>query len=119
MDIFQRVRERTISSSDELTLEEYLHLCKEDKSVFASPFQRMLKAMGESRLIDTSLDARLGRLFQNRKIKIWESFKDFYGLEDVVETLHRYFTAAAQGVEEARQILYLLGPVGGKLNLPR
>lgn len=113
MSVFDKVRQRVLSSSEELTVEEYLNLCKEDVSAYASPFQRMLTAMGEPKIVDTSLDARLGRIFQNRKIKTWDSFSEFYGMEEVVESLHKYFTAAAQGLEEAHQILYLLGPVGG------
>lgn len=111
--IFDRVRERTLSSSEEMTIEDYLDLCKQDLSVYANPFQRMLTAMGTPELIDTAMDARLGRIFQNRKVKVWKHFAEFYGMEEVVESIHKYFTAAAQGLEEARQILYLLGPVGG------
>ncbi len=111
--IFERVRERTVSSSVEMTIEDYLELCKTNPEVYDSPFQRMLKAMGTPKLIDTSLDARTGRIFQNRKIKLWDNFSEFYGMEEVIEAIHKYFTAASQGLEEARQILYLLGPVGG------
>lgn len=111
--VLERVRKRVISSSEVLTLEEYLFGCKEDSSLYRDPYQRMLAAIGNPRVVDTAMDARLGRIFQNRKIKVWDSFQDFYGMETVVETIHRYFTAAAQGLEEAHQILYLLGPVGG------
>jgi serine protein kinase len=34
-------------------------------------------------------------------------------MEETIERIVGYFTYAAQGLEEARQILYLLGPVGG------
>ena len=111
--IFDRVRERVVSSSEVLTIEDYLHGCKEDPTMYYNPYQRMLAAIGEPRIVDTSLDARLSRIFQNRRIKVWDSFENFYGMEDVIENIHRYFTAAAQGLEESHQILYLLGPVGG------
>ena len=111
--IFDRVRQRILSSSEEMTIEEYLNVCKTDKSAFANPFQRLLTGMGEHKIIDTSLDARLGRIFQNRKVKVWDTFSGFYGMEEVIESLYKYFVAAAQGLEEARQILYLLGPPGG------
>ena len=113
MSILDRVRERTLSSSEEMTVEAYLDFCKQDTTAYWNPFQRILAALGEPNMIDTALDARLGRIFQNRKVKVWEKFCDFYGLEEVIESLYKYFTAAAQGLEEARQILYLLGPVGG------
>ncbi|MEM8786334.1 MAG: PrkA family serine protein kinase, partial [Pseudomonadota bacterium] len=37
----------------------------------------------------------------------------FYGMEDTIERIVGYFKHAAQGLEERRQVLYLLGPVGG------
>jgi serine protein kinase len=112
-NILDRVRERIVSSSEVLTIEDYLHGCKEDPSMYYNPYQRMLAAIGEPRIIDTAMDSRLSRIFQNRRIKVWDSFENFYGMEDVIENIHRYFTAAAQGLEESHQILYLLGPVGG------
>jgi serine protein kinase len=108
-----RLRQRVVSSSETLTIEEYLHLCKEDPSAYADPFQRMLAAVGNPKIIDTSRDARLGRIFQNRKLRTWDSFGDFYGVEETIESIYTFFKAAAQGLEEAHQILYLLGPVGG------
>src|SRR5207249_1222622 len=38
---------------------------------------------------------------------------EFHGMEDVIEQVVSYFRHAAQGLEEKKQILYLLGPVGG------
>ena len=49
----------------------------------------------------------------NRTIKVYPSFRDFYGLEETIERIVGYFRHAAQGLEERKQILYLLGPVGG------
>jgi serine protein kinase len=34
-------------------------------------------------------------------------------MEEVIEQVVAYFRHAAQGLEEKKQILYLLGPVGG------
>ena len=34
-------------------------------------------------------------------------------MEDAVENIVSFFRHAAQGLEEKKQILYLLGPVGG------
>src|SRR5918994_1669272 len=46
-------------------------------------------------------------------------FKDeFFGMERTLEKIVRYFHSAAMGGEEARQVLYLMGPVGsGKSSL--
>ncbi len=52
-------------------------------------------------------------MFFNRTIKRYSAFEGFYGMEDTIERIVGYFKHAAQGLEEKRQILYLLGPVGG------
>lgn len=46
-------------------------------------------------------------------LKLYPAFRDFYGMEEVIEHIVSYFRHAAQGLEEKKQILYLLGPVGG------
>jgi serine protein kinase len=81
--------------------------------MYATAQERMVEAIGEPKLIDTSADERLGRIFSNRTIKIYPAFADFYGMEDTIERIVGYFRYAAQGLEERKQILYLLGPVGG------
>jgi serine protein kinase len=95
------------------TIEEYLEKCKDDKMCYASAAERMLSAIGEPELTDTHLDPRLSRIFHNRTIKTYPAFKDFYGMEESIEKIVGYFKHAAQGLEEKKQILYLLGPVGG------
>lgn len=96
-----------------MTLDEYLDLCKNDRMVYATAAERMVAAIGEPELIDTSKDSRLSRIFSNRTVRVYPAFKDFYGMEDVVERIVGYFRHAAQGLEERKQVLYLLGPVGG------
>lgn len=95
-----------------MTLEKYLKLAQSDSSVLDSAAQRMLKAIGEPIKKDTSKDPRLARIFGNRTIHQYEAFKNFYGMEDVVSRIISFFKHAAQNLEESRQILYLLGPVG-------
>ncbi|HEB77821.1 MAG TPA: PrkA family serine protein kinase, partial [Methylothermaceae bacterium] len=84
-----------------------------DPTAYATPAERMLLAIGEPELIDTRLDPRLSRIFANKVIKRYPSFAEFYGMEETIEQIVAYFRHAAQGLEEAKQILYLLGPVGG------
>ena len=52
-------------SHDEMTLSEYLTLCKKDKLAYASAAERLLKAIGQPDVVDTSTDARLSRIFLN------------------------------------------------------
>jgi serine protein kinase len=99
--------------ADEMSLEEYLDLCRKDSGVYATAAERMLAAIGEPELIDTRLDQRLSRIFSNRLIKRYPAFAEFYGLEDAISQIVAFFRHAAQGLEEKKQILYLLGPVGG------
>src|SRR6184192_1985934 len=97
----------------ELSLEEYLGKCSDDPSYYASAAERLLRAIGEPVMVDTSQDPRLGRIFMNRTIKVYPEFSKFYGMEETVERIVGFFRHAAQGLEERKQILYLLGPVGG------
>ena len=73
----------------------------------------MLRAIGEPELVDTSRDPRLGRIFLNRTIRIYPAFSEFHGMEETIERIVGFFRHAAQGLEERKQVLYLLGPVGG------
>jgi serine protein kinase len=98
---------------EELSLEAYLELCKKNPLVYATAAERILAAIGEPEVFDTHNDQRLSRIFGNKVIKIYPAFRDFYGLEDPIEQVVSYFRHAAQGLEEKKQILYLLGPVGG------
>jgi serine protein kinase len=97
----------------ELSLRDYLTLCRENPMTFANAAERMIAAIGEPEVIDTSIDSRLGRIFMNRSIKRYKAFSDFYGMEETIERIVGFFKHAAQGLEERKQILYLLGPVGG------
>ena len=96
-----------------LSLQEYLEGCRDDPMMYASAAQRMIAAVGEPELVDTAQDPALGRVFMNRTIKRYPAFEEFYGLEETIERIVGYFRHAAQGLEERKQILYLLGPVGG------
>ena len=97
----------------EYSIEDYLRACSDDASFYAGPAERLLKAIGEPIMMDTSQDPRLGRIFMNRTMKIYPAFEDFYGMEETIERIVGFFRYAAQGLEERKQVLYLLGPVGG------
>lgn len=114
MDIFTQYRDRyEASKQDELSLEEYLEVCKNDSSAYANAAERLLIAIGEPNLVDTRLDPKLSRLFANKIIAKYPAFNEFYGLEEPIEQIVSYLKHAAQGLEERKQILYLLGPPGG------
>ena len=101
------------SRPEEYTLEQYLNLCKTDPTAYATAAERLLLAIGEPEVVDTSRDPRLSRIFSNKMIRRYPAFNEFYGMEEAIEQIVAYFRHAAQGLEEKKQILYLLGPVGG------
>ena len=114
MSIFNHYQSRyELKKHEEYTLQEYLQLCKDDPSTYATSAERLLMAIGEPEVIDTSRDPRLSRIFSNKVIKRYPAFSEFYGMEESIESIVAYFRHAAQGLEEKKQILYLLGPVGG------
>lgn len=111
MDLFQS--SWTETKQERMTIPEYLEMCSKDPMGYATAAERMVKAIGEPTKVDTSNDSRLSRIFLNRTVKVYPAFKDFFGMEDTVERIVGFFKHAAQGLEEKKQILYLLGPVGG------
>jgi serine protein kinase len=98
---------------EEISLEEYLDVCKRDPVAYATASERMLAAIGEPETVDTRNNPALSRLFANKVIKLYPAFREFHGAEEVIEQVVSFFRHAAQGLEEKKQILYLLGPVGG------
>jgi serine protein kinase len=72
-----------------------------------------LAAIDEPQMIDTAKDPRLGRIFLNQTIRAYPAFAGVYGMAETIERIVSFFRHAAQGLEERKQILYLLGPVGG------
>ncbi len=114
MGIFEHYKSRyEAAREEEYSISEYLQLCKNDKSCYASAAERLLMAIGQPELTDTAQDPKLSRLFSNRVIARYPAFSEFYGMEDAVEQIVSYLKHSAQGLEERKQILYLLGPVGG------
>ena len=109
-DFTQSYRER---QATEMSLAAYLDLCRTDPKAYASTAERILHAIGDPEFLDTSKDQRLGRIFMNRTIRVYPAFAEFFGMEETIERIVSFFRHAAQGLEERKQILYLLGPVGG------
>ena len=107
MSIFEQYKQRYESAQEEeFSLQEFLDICKEDRNAYISAPERLLIAIGEPEMCDTSQDARLSRIFSNRVISRYPQFKQFYGMEDAIEQIVAYLKHAAQGLEEKKQILY-------------
>src|SRR5690348_4722996 len=107
-DVFKSAGKRLVSRTiEELSLEEYLDLCRKDKLAYATPSERLLAAIGEAEKIDTRKDQRLGRIFSNETISVYSAFKKIYGIETAIKDIVSFVTHAAQGLEERKQIMYL------------
>ncbi len=67
MSIIRHYQDRfDATQQEEMSLEEYLDLCKRDPSAYATAPERMLMAIGEPEMVDTSQDPRLSRIFSNK-----------------------------------------------------
>jgi len=114
MTIFDHYQARyEAAKEEEYTISEFLEICRTDKSAYASASERLLMAIGEPEMVDTSQDPTLSRIFSNRVMARYPAFNEFYGMEEAIEQIVAYLKHAAQGLEECKQVLYLLGPVGG------
>jgi serine protein kinase len=102
-----------VHREQEMTIPEYLEACRDDPMMYATATERLLAAIGEPEMVDTSKDARLGRIFMNRTIRRYAAFDEFHGMEETIERIVGFLRHSAQGLEERKQIMYLLGPVGG------
>ena len=103
MSIFARYQSRyEAAQEEEMTIQEYLELCKSDRSGYASVAERMLDAIGEPELVDTRSDHRLSRIFANKMLRRYPAFRDLYGMEEVIEHIVSYFRHAAQGLERVQ-----------------
>ena len=84
----------------EMSLAEYLQACRDKPMMYATATERLLAAIGEPEMVDTSKDARLGRIFMNRTIRAYPAFSEFYGMEETIERIVGFLRHAAQGLEE-------------------
>ncbi|EJZ19470.1 PrkA family serine protein kinase [Rhizobium sp. Pop5] len=71
----------------DMSVSEYLDLCKKEPLAYANATERLLAAIGEPQMVDTSRDARLGRIFMNRTIRIYPAFAGFHGMEETIERI--------------------------------
>lgn len=113
MNILKRAGNRLVSVvENEMSLEEYLTLCKTDPLAYSTAAERLLHAIGKPEMVDTRTDERLSRIFCNDTIPTFKTFSRIFGIEPTIKDIASFVKHAAQGLEERKQILYLLGPVG-------
>ncbi|MDO5516600.1 MAG: PrkA family serine protein kinase [Clostridium sp.] len=97
------------------TFLEYLDIVKEHPEVAKLAHKRiydMIISKGVEELKGEE-NPRIRKIYGNDVIRRYGFFKnDFYGIDKVIMKLANYFKSAGMKGEEARQVLYLVGPVG-------
>jgi serine protein kinase len=119
--IIKKDREERESGSFEGTLLDYINIAKNNPEISILAHQRMynlITGKGVS-VLRSDENPRLRRIYGNDIIKKYAFFdEDFFGIDNTIMKIARYFHSAAMAGEEARQVLYLVGPVGsGKSSL--
>lgn len=100
---------------------EYLDRVKENPEIVQLAHQRIYGLITSPgvQIVKTEENPRLRRIHGNELLKKYKFFEDdFFGIDQTIIKIVRYFHAAAMRGEESRQVLYLVGPVGaGKSSL--
>ena len=102
------------------TLLEYLEILKKNPEIANLSHKRMYDSLISAGVEEINLDddPKLRRLFKGKRLKKFQFFDEFYGMDKTLNQIIRYFHSAALRGEESRQVLYLVGPVGsGKSSL--
>lgn len=120
-EMIQTDRELQKNSKFEGTLLDYLELLKNQPDICKLSHKRLYDIIIEQGFeeLKPEENPRIRKIYGNELIKKYNFFKDdFFGIDKVLMKLVNYFHSASMKGEEARQVLYLVGPVGaGKSSL--
>ena len=94
-----------------IPLVEYLDAWNSHRPFQLNAAGRIVEAIGKGRNINTSQDPKLGAIHSNRTITIYDKFVHLHGIEETIHKIVQFLYFASLGLEQERQILYLLGPV--------
>ncbi len=101
------------------TFLDYLETIREDPTIPKLAHARVYETIIDQGVTDIPEGELTTGLYADGVSKIYDFFsEEFFGIEKVLGQIARYFHSAALKGEEARQVLYLMGPVGsGKSSL--
>lgn len=120
-EMIETDRELQKNSKFEGTLLDYLELLKSQPDICMLSHKRLYDIITEQGYeeLKPEENPRIRKIYGNDIIKEYNFFKDdFFGIDKVLMKLVNYFHSASMKGEEARQVLYLVGPVGaGKSSL--
>ena len=94
---------------------DYLEVLKKNPDIAELAHKRMYDIINGQgyEVLKPEENYRIKKIYGNETIKKYNFFKnDFFGIDKVIMKLVNYFHSAAMKGEEARQVLYLVGPVG-------
>jgi len=112
--IIQKDRQERVRDHFEGTFLDYAQLVKKTPELAILSHQRIYNLISKAgvEVVKTDEHPRLRRIYGNDVIRKYRFFEDFYGIDKTIMNIVRYFHSAAMAGEEARQVLYLVGPVG-------
>ena len=112
--LISRDRQERADRVYEGTFLDYIGLLKNNPELAVLSHQRLYNLIIKegAEVLRTDEHPRLRRLYGNDIIRKYRFFEDFYGIDKTLMKIVRYFHSAAMAGEEARQVLYLVGPVG-------
>lgn len=112
--IIRKDRQERVKSQFAGTFLDYVELVKKNPELPILSHQRIYNLISDKgvEVIKTDEHPRLRKIYGNDTIKKFRFFEDFYGIDKTIMKIARYFHSAAMAGEEARQVLYLVGPVG-------
>ncbi len=122
-EIFDQLRRKDASRKRKRTLfrgtvKEYLDLVRAKPEMVETPHQKLYRIIMEKGRdeIRYENDPKLFRALgvpRSEVIFRYRAFSEFYGLEDPIEQYVSFLYQAAMDSEDARQAVWLVGPVGG------
>ncbi len=113
-ELIKKDREERKKQDFEGTFLDYLNILKDNPSLCMLAHKRMYEVIQNegAKVVNTLENPRLRRIYGNDAIKIYDFFRDFYGIDRTIMKIVNYLKTAAMKGEESRQVLYLVGPVG-------
>ena len=120
-EMIENDRERQKKTKFEGTFLDYLELVKATPDIAKLSHKRLFDIILQKgfEILKPEENPRIRKIYGNDLIKRYNFFtEDFFGIDKVLMKLVNYFYSASMKGEEARQVLYLVGPVGaGKSSL--
>ena len=120
-EFIENDRENHNSEKFEGTFLDYLELVRKNPDIVKLAHKRIYDMIIEQgvEVLKPEDNPKIKKIYGNEKIKRYNFFKDdFFGIDKVIMKLMNYMYSASMKGEEARQVLYLVGPVGaGKSSL--